>query len=194
MTSPRPHEETSSAGDTTTSQTADVGSSMASAISAMFVGPILTLCQPQTPTPITMGTFGQYIPNFIVLMHMTLGMLTEFIASMHNLGSNFAETSPSPFPRYQGLGPLATPFGRPPGFGLASQSVPTFTLRSVVVMRQQMDESNHEMGAGSSESYASSSIENPGPTRGNDRRYFPTRISGIRTYPKGGTKALCGYG
>lgn len=39
MTSPRPHEETSSAGDTTTSQAADIGSSMASTISTVFVGP-----------------------------------------------------------------------------------------------------------------------------------------------------------
>ncbi|KAI5416195.1 hypothetical protein KIW84_041300 [Lathyrus oleraceus] len=168
MTSPRPHEETSSEGDTTTSQTADVGSSVASTASTVFVGPILTLCQPQTPTPTTMGTYGQYMPSFTVSVHRTLGMPTEFMASMHNLDSTLGETSPSPFPRYQGLGPLATPFGRPPGFGLTSQSVPTFTSSSVVVMRQQMDESNHEMGSWLPESYTSSSTGNPGPTRGND--------------------------
>lgn len=83
-----------------------------------------------------MGTFGQY---------GMLGMPTEFMESMHNLGSTFGETSSSPFPRYQGLGPLASQFDRPPGFGLSSQSVPTFTSSSVVVIRQQMYESNHEM-------------------------------------------------
>lgn len=145
MTSPRPHEGTSSAGDITASQAADVGSSVASAVSTTFVGPILTPCQPQTPTPTTMGTSGQYMPSFTVPIYGTLGMLTEFMKSMHNLCSTFGETSSSSFSHYQGLGPLASPFDRPPGFGLASQSVPTFTLSFVAVMRQQMDESNHEM-------------------------------------------------
>ncbi|KAI5408464.1 hypothetical protein KIW84_054342 [Lathyrus oleraceus] len=61
MTSPRPHEETSSKGDTTTSQTADVSSSVASVVSTIFVGPILRLCQPQMPTPITMETSGDLV-------------------------------------------------------------------------------------------------------------------------------------
>lgn len=145
MTSPRPHKETSSEGDTAKSQTIDIDSSMASAVSTIFVGLILTLIRPQTLTPTTMGTFGQYMPSFIVPMHKTLGMPTEFMENMHNLDSTFGETSSSPFPCYQGLRPLATLFGRPPGFGLAPQSVPTFTSSFVTVMRQQMDESNHEM-------------------------------------------------
>ncbi|KAI5439149.1 hypothetical protein KIW84_024792 [Lathyrus oleraceus] len=145
MTSPRPHEETSSAGDTTTPLVTDTDFSVASTVSTKFVGPILTLCQPQTLTPTTMGTMGHHIPSFTVPMHRTLGMLTEFMANMHNLGSTYSDTLSSPFPRYQGLGPLATPFGRPSGFRLTSQSVPTFTSSFVIVMRQQMDESNHEM-------------------------------------------------
>lgn len=145
MTLPQPHEETSSVGDTTTSQTADVGSSVASAVSIVFMGPILTLCHPQTPTPTTMGTVGQYMLNFTVPMHITLGIPTEFMESMHNLGSTFGESSSLSFPSYQGLGRLATPFGRPLGFELASQSVLTFMSSFVAVMRQQMDESNHEM-------------------------------------------------
>lgn len=65
---------------------------------------------------------------------------------MHNLGSTYNDTSSLPFSHYQGFGPLATPFGRLPGFRLTSQSVPTFMTSSVVVvMRQRMDESNHEM-------------------------------------------------
>ncbi|XP_050888830.1 uncharacterized protein LOC127093990 [Lathyrus oleraceus] len=81
MTSPRSHEETSSVGDTTMSHAADVGSSMALTVSETFVGPILTLCQPQMSTPTTMGTSGQYMPSFTVSMHKTLGMPTEFIAN-----------------------------------------------------------------------------------------------------------------
>ncbi|KAI5424314.1 hypothetical protein KIW84_030490 [Lathyrus oleraceus] len=58
MTSPRPHEVTSSAGDIMTPQAVDTGSSTASTSSTTFVGPILTSCQPQMPTPTTMGTMG----------------------------------------------------------------------------------------------------------------------------------------
>lgn len=100
MVSLRPHEDTSSVEDTTASQTADVGSSTVSAVSIVFVGPILTPHQPQTPTPTTMGTSGQYMPSFTVPMHMMLGMSTEFMASMYNLSSTFREASSSPFPRY----------------------------------------------------------------------------------------------
>lgn len=125
----------SSAGDTTTPQAADVSYSVASTISIAFIGPIMTLYQPQTPTLTTMGTAGQYMPSFMVLMHRTLGMSTEFMASMHNLGSTYNDTSSSTFPRYQGFGPLATPFGRPLGFELTSQSVPTFTSSFVIVLR-----------------------------------------------------------
>ncbi|XP_050919575.1 uncharacterized protein LOC127137133 [Lathyrus oleraceus] len=64
---------------------------------------------------------------------------------MHSLGSSYSDTSSLSFPRYQGFGTLATPFSRPPGFGLTSQSIPTFTSSFIVVIRQQMDESNHEM-------------------------------------------------
>lgn len=92
-----------------------------------------------------MGTIGQHMPSFRVPIHRTLGMPTEFMANMHNLGSTYSDTSSSSFPHYHGFGPLATPFGRPPGFRLTSQSVPTFTSNSVVVMRQHMDESNHEI-------------------------------------------------
>ncbi|KAI5383939.1 hypothetical protein KIW84_071064 [Lathyrus oleraceus] len=141
-----------------------------------------------------MGTTGQHIPNFTVPVHQTLGMPTEFMASMHNLGSYYSDTSSSPFPRYLGLGPLETPFGRPPGFGLTAQSSPTFTSSSVIVMRQQMDESNHEMDSGLSEPYAYSSTGNTGSTRGNDKRHCRTGISGIRTDPKGGTEAPHGNG
>ncbi|KAI5421047.1 hypothetical protein KIW84_044762 [Lathyrus oleraceus] len=113
MTSPRPHEETSSAGDTTTPQTVDTGSSMALIVSTVFIGPILTSCQPQTPTPTTMGTIGKHMPSYTAPMHRTLGMPTEFMANMHNLGSTYSDTSSSPFPRYQGCGPLPTLFSRP---------------------------------------------------------------------------------
>jgi hypothetical protein len=139
MVSPRPHEETSSVGDIHASQTTDIGSSVISTVSTAYVGPILTSRQPQTPTQITMGTPRQYMPSFTVPMHRTLGMPIEFMESMHNIGSTFDETTSSPFPRYQGLGPLATQFGRPIGFGLSSHSVPIFTSSSVVVIRQQMD-------------------------------------------------------
>lgn len=135
MVSPRPHKDTSSAGDTTASQTVDVGSDVVSRVSSTFVGSILTPCQPQMPTPTTTGTSGQYMPNFTVPMHRMLGMPTEFMESMHNLSSTFGEASPS-FPRYQGLRPLATQFGRPPGFGLSSQSISTFTSSFVAVMRE----------------------------------------------------------
>lgn len=145
LTSPRPHEEASLAGDTTTPRATDTGSRVASAFSTAFVGPILTSCQPQTPTPTTMGTMGQHMPSFMIPIRRTLGMSMEFMENMHNLGSTYSDTSSSPFPRYQGFGSLATPFGRPPSFRLPSQSVPTFTSSFVIVVRQQMDESNHEM-------------------------------------------------
>ncbi|KAI5440932.1 hypothetical protein KIW84_010413 [Lathyrus oleraceus] len=112
--SPRPHEETSSGGDTVASQTNDVGSDTIHAVLNAYSGPILTPRQPQTSMSTTMGTSGKYMPNFTVPMHRTLGMPYEFMASMHNVGSTFGETSPSPFPRYQGLGPLANQFNRPP--------------------------------------------------------------------------------
>ncbi|KAI5409288.1 hypothetical protein KIW84_054920 [Lathyrus oleraceus] len=70
-----------------------------------------------------MGSSGQYMPSFTIPMHRTLGMSTEFMASMHNLGSTFGEKSSSSFPHYQGLGPLATQFRRPLGFLLSSQDL-----------------------------------------------------------------------
>lgn len=145
MVSPRPNEETSSGGDTVASQETGVGSNTIPAVTTAHSGPILTPHQPETPRPTTMGTSGQYIPNFTVPVYRTLGMPTDFPASMHNTSSIFGETPSSSFPRYHGLGPLANQFGRPPGLGLSSQSIPTFTSSSIVVMRHQMDESNHEM-------------------------------------------------
>ncbi|KAI5428999.1 hypothetical protein KIW84_033844 [Lathyrus oleraceus] len=127
MTSPRPHEETSSAGDTTTPQVVDTGSNTALTGSTKFVGPILMMCHPQTPTQTTMGTMGQHMPSYTAPIHRTLGMPTEFMENMHNFGLTYNDTSSSPFPLYQGFGPSATPFGRPPGFKLTSQSVPIFT-------------------------------------------------------------------
>lgn len=85
------------------------------------------------------------MPSFTVPVHRTLGMPTEFMASMHNLSSTFDETLSSPFPCYHGLGPLASQFGRPLSFGLSSQLVSAFTSSSITVMRQHMNESNHEM-------------------------------------------------
>lgn len=127
------------------SQTTDIGSSVILVVSTAYNGPILTPRQPQILMPTTMGSSGQYMPSFTVPLHIKLGMPTKFMESMHNLGSTFGETSSSPFPRSHGLGPLASQFGQPPGFGLSSQSVSTFTSSSVAVMRQQMDESNHKM-------------------------------------------------
>lgn len=92
-----------------------------------------------------MGISGQYMPSFTVSIHRTLGMPTEFMASIHGSGSTFGENLSSPFPPYHGLGPLENQFSRPPGLGFSSQSIPTFTSSSVAVMRWQMDESNHEM-------------------------------------------------
>lgn len=85
------------------------------------------------------------MPSFTVPMYRILEMPIEFMASMHNSNSAFGENPSSTFPHYQRLGPLANQFGRPPGLGFSSQSIPTFTSSSVAVMRQQMDESNHEM-------------------------------------------------
>ena len=100
MVSPRPHEETSSGGDTVASQTIDVGSGIIPTVLTAYSGPILTPCQPQTLTPTTAETSGQHMPSFTVLMHRTLGMPTEFMASMHNIGSTFGETPSSTFPCY----------------------------------------------------------------------------------------------
>lgn len=115
MVSPRPHEDTSLTGDTVALLTTDVGSSTIPAVSTAYAGPILTPRQPQMPMH-TMGISGQYMPNFTVSIHRTLGMPTEFMASMHDLGSTFGEASSSPFQRYQGLGPFDNPIWLTPRF------------------------------------------------------------------------------
>lgn len=84
MVSPRPHEETSSAGDTVVSQTTDVGFGIISTVSTAYNGPILTLRHPRMPTSPPTGMSGKYMPSFTVPMRRTLGMPTEFMESMHN--------------------------------------------------------------------------------------------------------------
>lgn len=121
MVSPRPNKETSSGGDTVASQATDVGSGTILAVSTAYSGPILTPRQPETPRTMTTGTSGQYMPSFTVPVYRTLGIPTDFMASMHNTSSTFGETPSLPFPCYQGLGPLANQFGRPQGLGLSSQ-------------------------------------------------------------------------
>lgn len=128
MVSPRPNpnEEPSLGGGTVVLQTTDVGSETIFAVSTAYNGQILTSRQPETPRPTTMETSGKYMPSFTVPMYRTLGMSTEFMESMHNSSSIFGKPSSS-FPPYQGLGPLVNQFGRPPGLGFSSQSIPTFT-------------------------------------------------------------------
>ena len=120
MVSPCPNsnEEPSSGGDTIASQATDVGSGTIFMVSTAYSGPILTPCQPKTPRPMAMGTLGKYMPSFTVPMYRTLGMSTDFMESMHSSSSTFGENPSSSFPHYQGLGPLANQFGRPPGVGL----------------------------------------------------------------------------
>lgn len=124
MVSPRlnPNEEPSSGGSTVVSQITNVGSGTVSAVSTAHGGPILTPHQPETPRLTVMGTSRQYMP-----MYRTLGMPTEFMASIHNSSSTFGEKPSLSFPPYQGLGPLVNQFGRPPALGFSSQSIPTFT-------------------------------------------------------------------
>ncbi|KAI5404257.1 hypothetical protein KIW84_051416 [Lathyrus oleraceus] len=112
---PNPNEESSSGGDTVASQATDVGSGTISAVPITYGEPILTLRQPETPRPTIVGTSRKYMPSFIMPMYRTLGMPTKFMASMHNSSSRFGENPSSPFPPYQGLGPLVNQFGRPPG-------------------------------------------------------------------------------
>ena len=122
---PNPNEEPSSGGNVVISQPVDGSSSTVSS--------------------------EQYIPSFTSPIRRIYGMPPEFMANLHNSSSTFGSSSTfresplSAFQPYQGLGPLTNQLSRPPGFGLSSQAIPTFTSSSVAVMRQQMDESNHEM-------------------------------------------------
>ena len=143
---PNPNDEPSSGGNVVVSQTMGDNSNTVSSVSTTSSGPIMTPHSLETPRPIMARTAEQYVPSFTSPMRRTYGM-SEFTANLHNssstLGSSsaFGENLSLPFQTYQGLGPLS----RPPGFVLPSQAIPTFTSSSVAVMRQQMDESNHEM-------------------------------------------------
>lgn len=130
MVSPRPNEETSLGGDAFVSQATDVGSDTIYAVSTAYSGPILTPRQPETPRPSTIRTSRQYMPSLTMPMYRTLGMPTDFMAGMHNSSSTFGETPSSPFPRYQGLGPLANQFGRPPKFRIFVSVNPNFHIKS----------------------------------------------------------------
>lgn len=143
---PNPNEESSSGESTVVLQITDVGSCIVSAVSTAHSGPILIPRQHEISRPTMMGTSGKYMPSFTMPMYQTLGMPTEFVASIHNSSSTFGNSSTfgenpsSPFPSYHGLGNLENQFSQPPGLGFSSQSIPTFTSSSVAVIRQQMDE------------------------------------------------------
>ncbi|KAI5404689.1 hypothetical protein KIW84_051741 [Lathyrus oleraceus] len=55
--------------------------------------------------------YGATYANYTAPIHRTLGMSAKFMTNIHNLRSTYSDTSPLPFPRYQGFIPLATPFG-----------------------------------------------------------------------------------
>lgn len=119
------------------SQTTD-GANLGSSV--LTSGPVLTPRSVETSVP--------YTPSFI---RQPYGMPPKYVAGAHVgnsttggmpvLGENF----PLSFQPYQSLGTSTNSYGRPPGFGLTSLSIQTFTSSSVAIMRQQMDESNHKM-------------------------------------------------
>lgn len=73
------------------------------------------------------------------------GIPSSMMACIHRNLSMYAKNTSSAFSPYHGSGPLGNQFGRPKGMGFSSHAVPTFTINSVAIIRQQLDKINYEM-------------------------------------------------
>lgn len=137
MVSPRsnPNEEAVIVSQTTDG--ANIGASVSNS------GPVLTPGSLETTLPFT--------PTVTSSMQQPYGMPHEYVSGVHHGNSTTGgmpgsgDTFPVSFQPYQSLGPTTSLYSRPPGFGSVAPSIPTFTSSSAAVLRQQMDESNHEM-------------------------------------------------
>ncbi|CAI8593036.1 unnamed protein product [Vicia faba] len=87
--------------------------------------------------------YGSYIPSFTRPMfggERNYEMPTSLIEV-----STFSKNMTSVFSPYHRPGPMGNQFGHPTELRFPSKEMPTFTTSYAAIMRQQMDESNHEM-------------------------------------------------
>lgn len=70
------------------------------------------------------------------------------MTNLHNATSTLADPLVNTFSPLQEFGSTINNMGRinqPPGVGFSIQQMPNFTINSAAVLRQQIEESNHEM-------------------------------------------------
>lgn len=75
------------------------------------------------------------------------GMPTSMMANLHNSMSTFTDPMATIISPLQWPGPAVNNLGQstqPPGVGFSAQ-LPAFTTNFAELLRQQMDESNHDM-------------------------------------------------
>lgn len=91
-----------------------------------------------------------YVTGFTMQMsgcEQPYGMLTSTMANLHNSTSTFTGPMATIISPLQGSGSAVNNLGRstqPPELGFSAQ-LPVFTTNSAAILRQRMDESNHDM-------------------------------------------------
>lgn len=112
--------------------------------------PMRTQGKPVTPRPVGPNSFRSYVTRFTMPMsgrEQPYGMPTSTMENLHNSTSTFTYPMATIISPLQESGSAVNNLGRStqtPGMGFSTQ-LPTFTTNYVAVLRQQMDESNHDM-------------------------------------------------
>lgn len=105
-----------------------------------------------SPRPIMATEARTFVTNFIMPMlgrDQPYGMPTSMMAKLHTNSATFANNVANTYSPISAYGSTIGNQGRtiPPqmGMGFGSHEMSTFTMNFVMEMRQQMDESNHDM-------------------------------------------------
>jgi hypothetical protein len=108
---------------------------------ATFVPPFTTSVPVSTNVPVSPQVRPRLDDTFITMHNLSreqpFGMPTSMMASLHNNASLFADPA-NPFTLYNAHNPSSSSI-----FGL--NALPTLTTKSKISLREQMDESNHEV-------------------------------------------------
>lgn len=118
-------------------------------------GPVLSPVRMQgqqvTPHLVVSSAFRPYVIGFMMPLNghkQSYGMPTSMMANLHNITSTPTDLVVNTFSHMQGSESAVNNMGQinpPLGVGFSTQQMLNFTTNSAVVLRQPMDESNHEM-------------------------------------------------
>lgn len=106
---------------------------------------------PSDPRPTVTSDFRPYMPSFMMPMNgydQPYRTPTSMTKGLHTTASTFADYTANTFLLTKASGSLKNNSGRttqPLGMGFSFQVMLTFNTNSVMVMREKMDECNHDM-------------------------------------------------